>query len=246
MLSLYLSAAEVEIQSLSKDLLSPGDMVEVRVSFQSDSIIPDEKIWSLFSNDELVHLESYLSKPITKPFSYTAKIVIGPRFPHKPISFVDVDGERWDVKLKEFSVKKGVLTNQKEFEYIDFPLSRESFLRRHPFLVGVVVTLLCLLAVIGLSRVYLKNKQRNALKLELLNWIRRFESASNISSLSAIWLERDDLKERFPGCRSEIEKLFFELNKYQFLREEIYPAPDDLQDLKKRLLEAMRKELDRA
>ncbi len=206
-----------------------GDVIEIRV-------VPVDEYSSSIDLKALIEKmdtqKLYLMDAYERSGEKIAKIVLASKFSdNESIPVAGVEGVR-TVELKGFSFV-ATKADKKELIYNDIPLIEDFDYKKWVIVFVGLVMLGVLVFFLKTKLGALKKRQEKIKKIK--EWVRRLESATNLSSCSEIWIQREVARIDLEGFEKELDVFFGTLSPAQF---KLVP-PDELDEDVRRAKEAL-------
>lgn len=214
------SFCQVALSPLEDRRVEVGDVVEVRVVHGSEPLgrLSLKSLLEQFNSDKFYFMDVY-----ERNGEQVAKIVLASKFSESEIiQITGFDGVR-TLELKGF-IFQSTKAEKKELIYNDIPLMEEFNYKKWSLVLLVVIVVGTILRLLSYF-IALRKKKKDKIK-KVKDWVRRLESATNLSSCSEIWIQREIARRDLQGFGTELEAFFATLSPAQF---KLVP-PDDLND----------------
>lgn len=218
--------------------ISSGDVVffiieEGGAYFQSSDQV--REIFNQVDNSKILYMGSKLGG-VTKKL----KLVIGPNFNDQDVIVFESNGEKKEIIFRNTYLVKNVTKNKKEFIYQNIELVdlKESRYKK--------ILLICLSLVLAVMLVWIvmvlleKYKAKKKRKRKIQDWVRRIESSCNMTSCSALWMDRFDMKRDLSYAKPEVDLFLAALSPDQFSPHLSETLSQTIQKSKKDLLQRLK------
>jgi hypothetical protein len=223
-LALILHAAsgvcQIVLSPVNPTRVEVGDVIEIRV-VRGDEYFSKVDLRALVDKMEIPKF--YIMDAYERSGEKIAKIVLASKFSeNESIPVNGLEGIS-TVELKGFSFIESK-AEKKDLIYNDIPLIEDVNYKKW------VITFLGLV-VLGVLTFFLNTKlgvlkKRKEKIKNIKEWVRRLESATNLSSCSEIWIQRDVARNDLEGFEKELDVFFATLSPAQF---KLVP-PDELDE----------------
>jgi hypothetical protein len=220
---------QIVLSPVNSTRVEVGDVIEIRVVSGSEY---SSKIDLKVLIEKMETEKFYLMDTYERSGEKIAKIVLASKFSdNESVPVAGIEGIS-NVELKGFSFM-ATKAEKKELVYNDIPLLEDYDYKKWVILSVGVVLLGVLAFVIKNKLGHLKKKNEKTKKMK--EWVRRLESATNLSSCSEIWLQREVARIDLEGFEKELDDFFATLSPAQF---KLVP-PDELDEDVRRAKEAL-------
>lgn len=236
-----LAYGQVVIRPLKDSPVKAGDIVAVEIEAQDEALVrtlPVKSLLGIAVPDILWFMSAEDWK--TSSLTTTAQVVLGAKFnPTQPLSIV-TNGQQIELNFVDWKFTSQEQQPAQEFEYQDLPWYRRPWWIKYGFILSLVLMVVLIVGGRWGYRRHLQKKSQRQLALERGLVLDRFESAKEISTLSALWLERDQLKILFPLKEAALRSFFDVLNQHQFRPTSTDSELQEVLKAKRRLLDQLR------
>jgi len=195
----------------------PGDLVDVEMSLSAPDLmekLTPSNLQNSFIPEALWFMSVGTWQLSGSGLKNTARVALGTKFTDQP-SKLTVAGREIQVSFENFHFSPGEETEGK-FIYQEVPWYQRPWWKKH----GIAL-LTGLLAFLGIGVTFVMRWQKKRLREKLARamvdgLLQKLESARDLTSISQVWVARDDFNTVFPDKVQPLRNFFDVLNQYQF------------------------------
>lgn len=226
--------SQVVFSPVTPSVFEVGDVVDIYMVEGGEGVSP-KKILEIFGqvdSAKIILMDTYEGKN-----GLVAKAVLAADFIGDEIIEIQGVPNITTVEFKGFQLKDS-RNEKKELIYNEIPLLEGTNYKNLVVLISAVIILSCIFFV--LIRIYKSRKNKKNKQKKIMSWTRRLELATNLSSCSELWIERDIMRKELEGSEVELEAFFLSLSPDQFKLMPSDSLDEKVIQAKQRLMQKLR------
>lgn len=226
--------AQIEVVSLEKETVRPGDIVRVELRALPElARLPSPKD---LSTKPLSNELFFMGVGSWSAGTLRAKAVIGKKFSPDQELTASFNGESVKFSFKNWIFDPKYQAPEKPLSYQDVPWYRTPWWRKRSEMVGGASVIVIAAAIFLGHRWYQRQRERRLAREARARWTKQLEDGQGMRDFSQVWLSRDEVERAFPDQFFYWREFFDVLNQYHFNPHASEPALARVKKAREKLL----------